>query len=159
MYSGDLAEDERWPRFGQRAVEAGVRSVLAFHLTANRTRCALNLYARHPRAFGVAERAHGQILATLSELALAAAEAHESDQIRAENLERALVTREMIGQATGILMQRERITADAAFEVLRRASQHHNIRLRDIAQRVVDTRERPETGESGRPEEHLPAGA
>jgi AmiR/NasT family two-component response regulator len=52
----------------------------------------------------------------------------------------------MIGQAQGILMERERITADQAFDILRRASQHLNIKLRDIAQQLVDTGERPDTG-------------
>jgi AmiR/NasT family two-component response regulator len=52
----------------------------------------------------------------------------------------------MIGQAQGILMERERISADAAFDILRRASQHLNIKLRVVAQNLVDTGERPETG-------------
>jgi AmiR/NasT family two-component response regulator len=56
------------------------------------------------------------------------------------------VTREIIGEAKGILMERERITSDQAFDVLRRASQHLNLKLRDIAQSLVDTGERPDTG-------------
>jgi AmiR/NasT family two-component response regulator len=54
----------------------------------------------------------------------------------------------MIGQAQGILMERERITSDQAFDILRRASQHLNVKLRDVAQALVDTGERPETGSS-----------
>jgi ANTAR domain/GAF domain len=150
-YAGDLAEDIRWPRFGPLAIAAGIRSVLAFPLGSNGTRGALNLYARYPQAFGVIDRANGQILATLSDLALAAAEAHESEEMKLENLEHALATRAMIGQATGILMERERITADQAFDILRRASQHLNVRLRDVAQGLVDTGERPDTGRTARP--------
>jgi AmiR/NasT family two-component response regulator len=58
-----------------------------------------------------------------------------------------LGTRETIGEALGILMERERITADQAFDVLRRASQHLNVKLRDIAQNLVDTGETPNTGQ------------
>ena len=63
-----------------------------------------------------------------------------------ENLRHALVTRELVGQAQGILMEREHITADQAFGILRRASQNLNVKLREVAQDLVDTGERPETG-------------
>jgi AmiR/NasT family two-component response regulator len=54
----------------------------------------------------------------------------------------------MIGQAVGILMERERISADQAFDILRRASQHLNVKLREVARDLVGTGERPETEES-----------
>ena len=62
---------------------------------------------------------------------------------RVENLRAALTSRDVIGQAQGILIERERITADQAFGVLRRTSQHLNIKLREVAQYVVDTGEIP----------------
>jgi hypothetical protein len=142
-YADELGEDSRWPRFGPEAAAAGIRSALAVALSANGTRGALNLYARLPAAFGALDRAHGQIFGTLAGLALTAAEAHEDDLRRMESLEHALVTREMIGQAIGILMERERITADQAFDILRRASQRLNVKLRDVAQDLVETGERP----------------
>ncbi len=55
-------------------------------------------------------------------------------------------TRELIGQAQGILMERERITADQAFDVLRRASQHMNTKLRAVAEHLVESGESPDTG-------------
>ena len=67
-------------------------------------------------------------------------------QARSDNLEQALLSREVIGQAQGILIERERITAEQAFDILRRASQHLNEKLRDIAQHLVDTGEDPDTG-------------
>lgn len=62
------------------------------------------------------------------------------------NLREALQSRELIGQAQGILMERERITADQAFDVLRRASQHLNRKLRDVAENVVTTGQSPSAG-------------
>jgi AmiR/NasT family two-component response regulator len=76
------------------------------------------------------------------------AELRADDDRRSEHFEQALASREMIGQAQGILMERERISAEQAFDVLRRASQHLNLKLRDVAQRLVDTGERPTTGET-----------
>jgi DNA-directed RNA polymerase specialized sigma24 family protein len=145
VYAEDLADDGRWATFGPEAAEAGVRCALAFHLYANGNLGALNLYARYPLAFGATDRAKGLIFATLSGLALGGAHSHEDEGRRADNLNQALATREIIGQAQGILMERERITADQAFDILRRASQHLNIKLREVAQDLVDTGDRPPT--------------
>jgi hypothetical protein len=146
FYAEDLIGDPRWPHFGPQAGAAGVRSLLALALVGDGVSGALNLYARYPAAFGAVDRARGVVLASLAALALTVAEAHDEEVRRAENLRQALATRELIGQAQGILMERERITADQAFDILRRASQHLNTKLREVAQRLVDTGERPATG-------------
>jgi ANTAR domain/GAF domain len=146
FYAEDLADDARWPRFGVDAVAAGVRSLLAVLLPINGDPGALNLYARYPQAFGVIDRGRASLLAAMAGMAISSARTHEDEERRAANLQAALVTREMIGQAQGILMERERITPDQAFDILRRASQHLNVKLRDVAQNLVDTGERPDTG-------------
>jgi hypothetical protein len=146
LYADDLAGDARWPRFGPHATAAGVRTVLALTLPGNGTHGALNLYARYPQAFGVIDRAKGHLLSALAGLALSSAAAHDDNERRLDNLQTALATRVLIGQAQGILIERERITPDQAFDILRRASQHLNIKLRDVAQALVDTGEQPQTG-------------
>lgn len=146
FYVADLAEDTRWPQFAGEAARLGIRSVLSLHLTAHEERGALNLYARYPNAFGVIDRGKGVILAALSGLAIASAQQHEDEMRMVDNLAAALESREIIGQAQGILMERERITALEAFEILRRASQHLNRKLREVAQDLVDTGEQPEPG-------------
>jgi hypothetical protein len=150
LYAEDLADDDRWPDFGPQAAAAGARSLLALCLLNDGVVAgALNLYARYPLAFGAVDRARGLVLAGLAGLALSVAEAHEEEVRRAENLRQALITRQLIGQAQGILMERERVTAEQAFDILRRASQHLNTRLREVAQDLVETGERPETGHGG----------
>ena len=67
------------------------------------------------------------------------------------NLRAGLISREIIGQAQGILMEHEQITSDQAFDILRRASQRLNIKLRDVAQNLVDSRVRPEPEETPPP--------
>jgi hypothetical protein len=148
FYADDLLDDPRWPTFGPAAVAASVRSVLAYSLSTDRP-SALNMYARLPAAFGATDRAQGQLFATLARLAIDSAEERASGRSRAGNLTEALRTRELIGQAQGILMERERITADQAFDVLRRASQHMNIKLREVAETLVETGESPDTGKAG----------
>ena len=148
VYAADLLEDGRWPQFTSGATGRGVRSVLAVPLLGNGALGALNLYSRYPLAFGVVDRAKAVLVAALASTALIAAREREAEERRADNLHAALATREVIGQAQGILMERERITADEAFDVLRRASQHLNRKLRDVAQTLVDTGEAPSTDRS-----------
>jgi hypothetical protein len=149
FYAEDLGEDVRWPTFGPEAVARGMRSLLALPLVLNGAAGALNLYARYPRAFGVIDRGRGLLLASLAGLAFTTALAHEEEERKATQLHAALATREMIGQAQGILMERERVSSDQAFDILRRASQHLNLKLRAVAQSLVDTGERPDTGRPG----------
>lgn len=145
-YAEDLAQDPRWPNFGPEAAAAGVRSLLALRLSADHTLGALNLYGSYPAAFGPVDQAKGLILAGLGGVALSLAKAHEEEARLAENLHQALTTRELVGQAQGILMERERITGAQAFDILRRASQHLNIKLREVAQELIDTGQSPKTG-------------
>lgn len=140
----DLAVDPRYPRFGPQAAALGIRSALALRLCTDRPLGAMNLYSDRSNAFAVVDCAKAVILAAHCSTALAAAEARasESDAGR-HDLHAALASRGVIGQAQGILMERERLTADEAFDVLRHASQDLNIKLRDVAQRLVDTGEDP----------------
>jgi AmiR/NasT family two-component response regulator len=83
-------------------------------------------------------------------LALGERRQHNHDAATEAQLRQALAMRDVIGQAQGILMERDRISARQAFDVLRRASQHLNIKLRDVAQALVDTGEDPDTGPARR---------
>jgi hypothetical protein len=146
FYADDLTDDPRWAAFGPLAASAGIRSVLAMHLQSKDVLGTLNLYARYPRAFGVIDRAKGLVLAALAGLAFAAPDAEEDEARRLHDLQWALATREVIGEAQGILMERERITSSQAFEILQRAAQYLNIKVREVAQNLVDTGESPQTG-------------
>ncbi len=155
FYAEDLSHEDRWPTFARRAVEHGMMSLLSFRLfieeseTGERTMGALNLYSRQRAAFDETAREVGVILASHASVALAAAQAlaHEKDHVA--HLDQALASRDVIGQAKGILMERERLSADQAFDLLRRASQHLNIKLRDVADRVAETGERPPISNKG----------
>jgi hypothetical protein len=155
VYAFDLLTDRRWPIFGPLAARAGMRSVLSFCLFGESTLGALNLYSPLPHAFGATDRATGLIFATHAGVALAGATALEgattalsTEVARLENLQGALASRQVIGRAEGILMQRELITADQAFDLLRRASQQLNTKLREVAQSVVDTGDLPHASDT-----------
>ena len=134
--SGRLDEEHRWPAFSARACrETGVRSMLAFRLFVDEhTMGALNLYSRSPDAFDQESRDIGSVFAAHAAVALASAR-------KEEHFEAALQSRDVIGQAKGLLMAREGIDSDQAFAVLRKASQRLNVKLRDIADRVVTSNE------------------
>jgi GAF domain-containing protein len=137
MLADDLADDERWPRFAPRAVDLGVRSMLSFQLFVHAgTVGALNLYAPERGAFGKDSVAIGQLLAAHAAIAIVAA--RNSHELRL-----ALSTRDVIGQAKGILMERHKLSADAAFGLMVKASQDSNRKLRDIAEMVSSTGDDP----------------
>jgi hypothetical protein len=144
LYSDDLAVDARWPLFGPRAVALGMRSILSCRLISATTLGSLNLYARVPQAYGTQDRTKAVIFAAHAGVALGAAETLDAEIRKSQHLEGALASRSVIGQAQGILIERQRLTPDEAFIALTRASQQLNLKLRDIAQYVVDTGEVPE---------------
>jgi GAF domain-containing protein len=133
----DMAADDRWAPYPGRAAELGVRSSLSLPLAVGGRRGALNLYATEPGVFdaddeAAAARWAGQVTGALT-VALRIADGDE----RADALLGGLDTRATIGQAVGLLMARERCTADQAFDLLRIASQRRNVKLRDVAAGVV----------------------
>ena len=120
--------------------------MLALPLSSDSHLGALNLYSCYPAAFGVDGRAKATILVSLASLALSIAHSHEDEERRTANFHAALGSRETIGEALGILMEREHITSEEAFAILRRASQHLNIKLREVARNLIMTGEDPVTG-------------
>ncbi len=131
--SDDFTKEQRWPRYSHAAVEIGIRSGLSFKLyTSTDTAGALNLFAFEPNVFDANSEAIGSVLAAHAAAAILASR-------RGEQLESALTSRDLIGQAKGIIMERYKVDAVRAFNMLRELSQTSNTKLVDIAQRVVET--------------------
>ena len=142
FYAEDLSDDSRWPTFSPLAVTAGIRSVLAVPLSADVQLGAVNL-ARLPIAFGVVIGPRPPSWPRWPAWPSRWRNLTEDEERRDHHFRTALASREIIGEALGILMERERISANQAFDVLRRASQHLNVKLREVAQNLVDTRREP----------------
>ncbi|HEY0450846.1 ANTAR domain-containing protein [Actinophytocola sp.] len=143
MRCDNLALEPVWPRFGPAAAAHGVHAVLAVALlpyaTPPRYSGALNIYSRVPGALGADAHEAALLLATHASLALADTMAVTQAELLAVQLRAAVDSRDVIGQAKGILMNRRGITADEAFDQLRRVSQDLNVKLADLAQ-VLATR-------------------
>lgn len=141
-----LAEDERWREFGAAAEERGVRSSLSLPLPlppGAATSAGLNLYGGEVGAFTEADEKMGALFASYAAVVIANVAAYWSAHELAEHLQKAMESRAVIEQAKGILMARQKCSSDAAFDILRRASQRENRKLRDIA---VDLVQRAEMG-------------
>lgn len=137
VYAPDLSSDERWPRWGPRVHDIGVRSVLSYRLfTTKDTLGALDLFSRTDDAFD--HDAIDNALALAAHVAVAVAA-----ELNDEHLHLAVTTRTIIGQAQGILMERFNLSADRAFQVLVRVSSHQNIKLHRVASQLVSTRAVP----------------
>ena len=137
----DTATEERWAQWCREVTDLGIRSVLSIRLfTRQATIGALNIYGRRTRQFGVDDARVASIFAGHASVALAAAQTESG-------LRDAVEGRHLIGLAQGILMERFNLDRDAAFAVLRRYSQDRNIKLRAVANHVVEERALP-TGKS-----------
>jgi GAF domain-containing protein len=136
----DIDQEPRWQRFGAAVrAQTPVRSILAVVLDVGHTSIgALNLYAGKVHAFEEDDHAIAAIFAAQAAVTLAATKQRADDATTVENLRQALGSRDVIGQAKGILMAREGCTDEEAFRMLVAASQRLNVKLREIAQLVVD---------------------
>jgi GAF domain-containing protein len=129
--SNDLREDQRWPHFAKAAVAAGVLSMLSFQLyTHDHRRGALNLFGLKPHAFDPDAEAVAAMLATHAAIALIA----EDKQLQFQS---ALASRDIIGQAKGIIMERFNVDAVRAFELLTLVSQNTNTPVAKLAADIV----------------------
>lgn len=128
----DMSTDTRWPRFAAAAEAHGVRSMLGYKLfTSGRALGTLDLYSSTPNAFDAEAEVVGEVFAAHAAIALLGSTQQAEWQI-------ALNSRDTIGMAKGILMHRERLTGEQAFNLLVSTSQHANIKLHDLAAWLVD---------------------
>jgi len=129
----DFRNEPRFPNYAPKVVELGLLSALSLKLyTADRTAGALNLFGYEPRPWNSEAETIGMVLAAHAASAILAS--RESEQLQS-----ALSTRDRIGQAKGIIMERFKIDDVRAFEMLRKLSQDTNTKLVDVAHRVIDT--------------------
>jgi GAF domain-containing protein len=135
VHIDDMRTETRWPDFGREAQQRGMRSMLSFQLFVRSENLgALNLYSDEPGAFSEDSFLIGEILAQHAAVAMIGAAAETQ-------FENALATRDVIGQAKGMLMQRDNLTGLQAFSLLTRASQQTNIKLSDVARWLVNEHE------------------
>jgi GAF domain-containing protein len=150
----DLTTDGRWPDYTPRVLQLGLRAVLGVPMNAHgQTIGVINVYRDAPTTWTADDLATAEILA-----AMGAGYILNSNQLRAqhalaEQLAEAVASRDLIGQAKGILMAELGLDADGAFELLRNMSQSENRKLRDVARTVVKERRRTRSAatERGRP--------
>lgn len=134
MHIGDLNAERRWPRYRRSALEqTPIRCIMSYELAiSGNSIAALNFYAERPHAFAADAQQLGEMFA--SHIALAWSIMRHHEQFRS-----ALASRDVIGQAKGVIMERFRLDAVEAFELLARVSQQSNTRLIDVAQGLIDS--------------------
>ncbi|GAB1641302.1 ANTAR domain-containing protein [Krasilnikovia sp. MM14-A1259] len=147
-YAPELAESSRWPVLAATAAQLGAASALSQGLFVHQRAQwsalgAFTLYGATADAFSDEDQEFTSILAAY--VSVTVAMAHRRDEVdrREAALHRGLSTRDVIGQAKGILMERQRLPAGAAFDLLRRVSQRLNRKLADVAQQLAETGELP----------------
>jgi GAF domain-containing protein len=134
------ATETRWPKFCRVAYENGILSTLSLPMKTapDKTIGAMNLYAREAHAFGDEDARIALMFASQAAFVLANAQAYWDARELHENLEVAMTHRAVIEQAKGMIMAALGCDEERAFQVLSEQSQSENIKLREIAQRVVE---------------------
>jgi hypothetical protein len=139
--------DARWPVLGSHPNDLGVQSSISYHLNTSGDEGAeagigtLNIYASTPAAFDQAAQEIGSILAAHASLAARALGERITLEGLGEHLRQALLSRDVIGQAKGILMERLKTTPEDAFDILKASSQRLNLKLREVARKLAETGE------------------
>jgi hypothetical protein len=129
---------EQWPRLARVAARADIRRVLAVPVSyGEQPLGVLSVFSGHPDAFGPSARDVAPLVAVQAAVAI-------SQMYREEHLQFALSSRQHIGEAVGILVERHRILPDEAFQRLVKASQDRNVKVREIADVVIQTGQDPE---------------
>jgi hypothetical protein len=126
--------DERWPTLASRPTAAS-------SATADSSSGSLNSYGVIPAAFNDSAQEIGLILAAHASVAARAANERSTLQSLGRDLQQVLLSRDVVGQAKGILMERLKLTPEDAFDLLRRSSQNLNVKLRDVARSLAETGE------------------
>ena len=140
----DTTKDDRWGPFSEAAAANGVRSTLSLPLVANHEGVgAMNFYARSPNAFSDDDTEVGSQFATQAAIVLANAQAYWDAHQLSQDLATAMKSRATIEQAKGVLMGAQRCSADEAFQILVRASQRENRKLREVAEDLVNRVQQP----------------
>jgi hypothetical protein len=133
----NMATETRWPRFAPAALAEGAAGMLSLQLYVQDDDLgALNLFSRRAGAFTDESEHVGLMFAAHAAVAYSASR-------REDRMMRGLLTQQVIGQAQGIIMERYKITDERAFALLVRASQHHNVTLRDLASQLAGSGEWP----------------
>jgi ANTAR domain/GAF domain len=148
IYVPRLTDPARWPVLATMAGQLGVASSLSHDLFLHQSTQwsplgTFTLYSATPEAFSDEDQEFASILAAFLAVTVAMADRRDEIDRREAALHRGLSTRDVIGQAKGILMERQRLSAGDAFDLLRRASQRLNRKLADIAQHLAETGELP----------------
>ncbi len=141
----DLHTSVLWRRWGPAAAKLGVGSVLAvglFPYSEPPRLGALNVYSSRSGGLDGIDLDSAVLLASHAAIALTATQALTAAEMEASQLRAALASRDVIGQAKGVLMERRGCTAEEAFDILRRTSQQLNVKLAELADAVVARRRR-----------------
>ncbi|MBE3014842.1 GAF and ANTAR domain-containing protein [Microbispora sp. NEAU-D428] len=132
----DVMRESRWSRYAATAVRHGVRSVLVVPIAVEGAVVIIGLYGVRPGVFS----SGGPLMALLREqVTVALANIWEFDDVLtgAAQMQEALAGRSVIDQAKGIIMSKSGCSAEEAFEELRRVSQHHQVKVADLAKLLV----------------------
>lgn len=138
----DLGVEERWPDYRRHVMSLGLRSVVGVPMNAfGETIGVINFYREDATSWSEADIGAAEIITAMGAGYILNANQLRAQHVLGEQLRSAIESRDVIGQAKGILMAKANVDADAAFDLLRTRSQERNQKLRELAQQIADEHE------------------
>ncbi len=151
--SGSLGGEPMWPRFGPRVGRLGVHSALSLPLVLpDQVIGAINVYAYEKDAFDEHAAELGELFAAPAAVAVHNAQILNQANVLVEQLKTAIATRPIVDQAIGLIRARTGVTSEVALARLRTVSQRDNVKVVEVARRMVDEavrRARPRAARDG----------
>ena len=150
----DLGTDRRWPDYAERVSSLGLRAVLGVPMNAfGETIGVINFYREAPSRWSDEDVDAAEIITSMGAGYVVSANRLRAQHDLSEQLHAAIRSRDVIGQAKGVLMAREGVDADTAFETLRERSHDQARSLRDLALEIVADHEVRAGSRDDRPED------
>lgn len=135
----DIDADRRWPAFASAMREAGYRSAISLPLATDVGGSAVfTLFSRNPHQFTETSYDLAMLFVLHAGVVFDNANLYHDSRTLVGNLRQALITRSLIGQAQGLVMASRKVNGEEAMNTLKRTSQSHNVRLRDLARMLVE---------------------
>jgi hypothetical protein len=145
----DTLEETRWPEYAGAALRGGVRCSVTMAYRSGVDAVTLSLYGARPRSLEAEQLALAELLTAFGGAVMGNAVEYGDARRAALQWQAAAESRALVDQAKGMLMQALGCSAEDALGKLREISQERNLRVTDVAQRIIDSRGTGQPGRAG----------
>jgi ANTAR domain-containing protein len=136
----DTLYERRWPEYAHAALCRGVRCSVTLVHRSGGAAVTLSLFSARPRVLDPEQLPVAELLVAVGGAVIGNMSSYGDARRTALQLREGAQARALVDQAKGVLMHAFGCSADEAFERMRKLSQQRNLKMTEVAQRVIDSR-------------------